>query len=31
VSADDGKRRVVRLLRPETRAQLMSTTGSIPA
>ena len=31
VSADDGKRRVVRLLRPQTREQLMSTTGSIPA
>ena len=31
VSADDGKRRVVRLLRPETRAQLMNTTGSISA
>ena len=31
VSTDDGKRRVVRLLRPQTREQLMSTTGSISA
>ena len=30
-SSDDGKRKVVRLLRPQTRAQLMSTTGSVSA